>query len=128
MQILLVEDDETVADAIVRMMALNDFQVCHTNNTQDAQAAFQNHHFILAIVDIGLPGADGLTFVRRIRKEGSKMPVLILTARHALREKLNAFELGADDYLMKPFDLAELLARCRALVRRYADIMTHRMT
>lgn len=118
MQILLIEDDETVSDAIVQMMSLNGFQVTQAANTQDAYTAFQNCHFILAIVDIGLPGADGMTFVRRIRKDGSRMPVLTLTARHALREKLNAFELGVDDYLVKPFDMAELLVRCRALLRR----------
>ncbi|HVY22216.1 MAG TPA: response regulator transcription factor [Steroidobacteraceae bacterium] len=118
MHVLLVEDDDTVADAIVRAMSLSGFDAHRVNNANDAYNALFAHHFSVAIVDIGLPGADGMSFVRRIRKEGSKVPILTLTARHSLNEKLNAFELGVDDYVLKPFDLDELLARCRALVRR----------
>jgi DNA-binding response OmpR family regulator len=75
-------------------------------------------HFDLAVVDIGLPGADGLTWLARLRTAGNAMPVLVLTARYALQEKIRAFDLGADDFLMKPFEQAELAARCRALIRR----------
>jgi DNA-binding response OmpR family regulator len=74
--------------------------------------------FALAVIDVGLPGADGLTFVRRLRSGGNTLPTLILTARCTLNDKVKALDLGADDFLSKPFEPAELAARCRALMRR----------
>lgn len=118
MRILLVEDDALVADAVVRGLALAGFTVDHAESAELAQASLQSEHFDLAIVDIGLPAADGLTLVRALRNAGRSTPVLILTARYALEDKVRAFDLGADDFLMKPFEQAELAARCKALVRR----------
>ena len=83
-------------------------------------------HFDLAIVDIGLPGADGLSLLKSMRAEGRATPVLILTARFTLPDKVRAFELGADDFLMKPFEQAELVARCRALIRRAGQVPERR--
>lgn len=118
MRILLVEDDELLADAIGRGLKRERFTVDHAGSAEQARAAFAVESFDLAIVDIGLPGADGLSLLRSLREHGSAMPVLVLTARDALADKMRAFELGADDFLMKPFEQAELAARCKALVRR----------
>lgn len=118
MRILLVEDDDLVADAIVRGLALAGFAVDHAGSAEHARAALEVEPFDLAVVDIGLPGTDGLSLVRGLRAEGRAMPILILTARYALQDKIRAFDLGADDFLMKPFEQAELAARCKALIRR----------
>jgi DNA-binding response OmpR family regulator len=118
MRILLVEDDELVADAIVRGLTLAGFTVDHAGSAEHARAALGTEHFDLAVIDIGLPGQDGLGLLKTLRDAGQAMPVLILTARYALPDKLRAFELGADDFLMKPFEQAELAVRCRALIRR----------
>ncbi|HEX4023745.1 MAG TPA: response regulator transcription factor [Steroidobacteraceae bacterium] len=118
MRILLVEDDELLADAIARGLTLDGFTVDHAGSAEQARAAIPCEHFDLAIVDIGLPGADGLSLLHGLRGQGSAMPVLILTARDGLADKVRAFGLGADDFLMKPFEQAELAARCKALVRR----------
>ena len=118
MRILLIEDDELVADAVVRGLSLAGFTVDHAASAEHARAALSTEHFDLAVLDIGLPGADGLTLLGTLRDEGKTMPVLMLTARDTLADKIRAFDLGADDFLMKPFEQAELAARCRALLRR----------
>ena len=118
MRILLIEDDELVADAIVRGLSLAGFTVDHSASAESWRAALSAEHFDLAVVDIGLPGADGLSLLGALRQRGTVMPVLILTARDTLADKIRAFDLGADDFLMKPFEQAELAARCRALIRR----------
>jgi len=118
MRILLVEDDALVADAVVRGLTLAGFSVDHAPSAERGRSALEAEQFDLAVVDIGLPGADGLTLVSSLRSAGRAMPVLVLTARDTLAEKIRAFDLGADDFLMKPFEQAELSARCRALIRR----------
>ncbi len=118
MRILLVEDDELVADGIVRGLALAGFTVDHASSAERARGPLGSEHFDLAIIDIGLPGADGLSLLAALRAQGQATPVLVLTARYTLPDKLRAFELGADDFLMKPFEQAELAVRCRALIRR----------
>lgn len=124
MRILIVEDDELVAEAVARGLTLSGFAVDRTGSAESAESALRSETFDLAVVDIGLPGADGLTLVRRLRNEGSGLPILVLTARDTLADKVRALDLGADDFLMKPFEQAELAARCRALIRR-AGIHTH---
>jgi two-component system, OmpR family, response regulator len=118
MRILLIEDDELVADAVVRGLSIAGFTVDHAASAESGRAALRTEHFDLAVVDIGLPDADGLSLLGALRNEGTAMPVLMLTARDTLADKIRAFELGADDFLMKPFEQAELAARCRALIRR----------
>lgn len=118
MRILLVEDDALVADAVVRGLTLDGFTVDHAGSAELARSALGSEHFDLAIVDIGLPAADGLSLLQGLRSQGQSVPVLILTARDTLADKIRAFDLGADDFLMKPFERAELAARCRALLRR----------
>jgi two-component system, OmpR family, response regulator len=122
MRLLLVEDDALVADAIVRGLSAAGFSVDHAGSAELARVALNTEHFELAIVDIGLPGADGLTLVHSLRSKGQSTPVLVLTARYALQDKIRAFDLGADDFLMKPFEQAELTARCKALIRRSGTV------
>ena len=118
MRLLVVEDDDIVADAIARGLTAAKYLVHRVNSAEAAQAAMASEEFALAVIDVGLPGADGLTLVRRLRSGGKTMPTLILTARCTLNDKVKALDLGADDFLSKPFEPAELAARCRALMRR----------
>jgi DNA-binding response OmpR family regulator len=128
MRILVVEDDALVADAMRRGLVQAGFAVDHVGSAEHAQAALSQEHFDLALVDLGLPGADGFDLVRRLRREGRSLPVLIVTARDALADRVNALDLGADDYLVKPFALPELAARCRALIRRTASVGSSAIT
>ncbi|HZE44861.1 MAG TPA: response regulator transcription factor [Steroidobacteraceae bacterium] len=118
MRLLLVEDDDIVADAILRGLTAANYSVHRVTSAEAAQAAIVDEEFALAVIDVGLPGADGLTLVRRLRSAGKSLPTLILTARCTLTDKVKALDLGADDFLSKPFEAAELAARCRALMRR----------
>jgi DNA-binding response OmpR family regulator len=118
MRILVVEDNELVADAIARGLGMAGFAVDRATSTEHAAAALAAEHFDLAVLDIGLPDTDGLSFLRRLRSNGKTLPVMILTARDTLATRVEALDLGADDFLMKPFEQAELAARCRALIRR----------
>jgi two-component system OmpR family response regulator len=117
-RLLIVEDDDIVADAITRGLAAAHYSVLRVTSAEAAQAALVHEEFAMAVIDVGLPGADGLTLVRRLRSAGKSMPTLILTARCTLTDKVKALDLGADDFLSKPFEGAELAARCRALMRR----------
>jgi len=117
-RILVVEDDALVADAIRRGLGEAGYAVDHVDSAERAGTALGAESFDLAVVDIGLPGADGLALLQRMRRGGSAVPVLILTARDALADRVSALDLGADDYLVKPFALPELVARSRALIRR----------
>jgi DNA-binding response OmpR family regulator len=117
-RLLLVEDDDIVADAILRGLTAANYSVHRVASAEAAQAAVADEEFALAVIDVGLPGADGLTLVRRLRSAGKSLPTLILTARCTLTDKVKALDLGADDFLSKPFEAAELAARCRALMRR----------
>lgn len=118
MRILIVEDDALVADAVACGLGAAGFAVDRAQSAEAASTALAAEHFDLTVVDVGLPGADGLSLVRRLRRTGSSLPILILTARDALTVKVQALDLGADDFLAKPFEQAELAARCRALIRR----------
>jgi DNA-binding response OmpR family regulator len=118
MRILVVEDDFLVADAIRRGLCMSGFAVDCTCDAEQAAGALAAEHFDLALLDIALPGTDGLTFLRRLRNSGSHLPIMILTARETLATKVQALDLGADDFLVKPFEQTELAARCRALIRR----------
>ncbi len=118
MKILVVEDDALVADAIVRGLAGAGFAVDAVTSAEAAEAAIVAESPDLAIVDLGLPGLDGLQLIERLRRDGRSLPILVLTARDGLADRVRALDLGADDYLVKPYELPELAARCRALVRR----------
>jgi DNA-binding response OmpR family regulator len=118
MRILVVEDNDLVADAIARGLGMAGFAVDRAASAERAAMALESEHFDLAVLDIGLPGIDGLNLLRRLRSDGKTLPVMVLTARDTLATKVEALDLGADDFLMKPFEQAELAARCRALIRR----------
>jgi two-component system, OmpR family, response regulator len=117
-RLLVVEDDDIVADAITRGLAAANYAVHRVASAESAQAALADEEFAMAVIDVGLPGTDGLSLVRRLRSSGKTLPTLILTARCTLADKVKALDLGADDFMSKPFEAAELAARCRALMRR----------
>jgi two-component system OmpR family response regulator len=118
MRILIAEDDVMLADGLQHALRRSGFAVdCVTNGTE-ADAALDANEFDLLILDIGLPRKSGYEVLRRLRGKDSHLPVLILTALDAVNERVRGLDLGADDYLAKPFELAELAARVRALTRR----------
>ena len=118
MRVLIVEDDPLVGDAVRRALESHGYAVDLVASAEAAGSALQAESFDLAVVDIGLPRASGLQLVREQRRRGAMMPLLILTARDGLDDRVTALDLGADDYLTKPFQVPELVARCRALIRR----------
>ena len=128
MRILVVEDDALVADAIRRGLTEAGFAVDHVTTAEQAEASLLTGEFDLAVIDIGLPGADGLSLVRTLRRQRIALPVLILTARDGLADRVNALDIGADDYLVKPFAVPELQARARALLRRNRAGKTTQLT
>jgi DNA-binding response OmpR family regulator len=121
MHVLVVEDDAVLADGLSRVLSGHGMVVEVVGNGSQADALLQRaEHTEVVVLDIGLPGIDGFEVVRRLRARGSQVPVLLLTARDAVEDRVRGLELGADDYLVKPFATAELVARLRALVRRNA--------
>jgi len=118
MRVLIVEDDPVLADGLIRSLRQSDFAVDCVNDGTEADHVLTAQHYDLVILDLGLPKIDGFEVLRRLRRRGAKVPVLILTARDALQDRVKGLDLGADDYLAKPFDLPELEARVRALIRR----------
>lgn len=121
MRLLLVEDDIMVASGIKLGLTDAGYAVDWVGSGERAEEVLQRETFDVAVVDIGLPGMDGLELTRRLRRPemaSRDMPVLILTARDALHDRVQGLDLGADDYMVKPFELPELLARLRALLRR----------
>jgi two-component system, OmpR family, response regulator len=118
MRVLIVEDDEVIASTMSRGLRLHGYVVEHVPSAEAASAALLNEQFDLAIVDLGLPQEDGTSLVRRIRRTNRTLPVVVVTARDSIADRVDTLDLGADDYLVKPVALAELLARCRAHIRR----------
>jgi len=115
-----VEDEPDVADIIGRAVRSASWVATVVGTGKDALAALATDSYDLLVLDIGLPDLDGLEVCRRVRGRGGRTPVLLLTARNALRDRVTGLDAGADDYLPKPFDVEELLARLRALARRPA--------
>jgi two-component system OmpR family response regulator len=127
MHVLLVEDDAVLADGLTRTLREQGMQVELAVDGLQADLQLQRNPPRVAVLDIGLPGIDGFEVVRRLRARGDTTPVLLLTARDAIEDRVRGLELGADDYLVKPFATPELVARIRALARRNApkaDILT----
>ena len=118
MHVLLVEDDHVLADGIARILRGQAMTVDVVDNGEDADRALISRDVSVAVLDIGLPGIDGFEVVRRLRSRGSTLPVLLLTARDDVQDRVRGLETGADDYLVKPFAAPELVARLKALVRR----------
>ncbi|MGM0569443.1 response regulator transcription factor [Marinobacter sp.] len=128
MRILLVEDDHMLANTMLAMLREDQHTVDWLDDGQQALNALRDEHFDLAILDLTLPRLDGLDVLARSRSAGVQTPVIILTARSDLGEKLQGLDAGADDYLTKPFAMAELKARIRAVTRRGTGASTTGMT
>jgi len=120
--VLVVEDDAAVRDSLIWALGQDGYAVETASNGHQALAAVAAREPDVVVLDVGLPGVDGLAVCRRYRADGRRTPVLMLTARDAVSDRVAGLEAGADDYLVKPFALAELLARLRALLRRTEPI------
>lgn len=118
MRLLLVEDDTLLGDGIRAGLTLAAYAVDWVEDGKMALLALADHRYDACVLDLGLPGKDGLTVLREMRSRGDQTPVLLLTARDTAEDKIAGLDHGADDYLTKPFDLGELQARIRALLRR----------
>jgi len=118
MRILVVEDDRVLADGLVSSMKQAGYAADQVSNGEEADDVLALHLYDLVILDLSLPLLDGFQVLERLRKRKNPIPVLILTARDALEDRVKGLDLGADDYLTKPFELQELEARVRALLRR----------
>jgi two-component system OmpR family response regulator len=118
MRILLAEDDSVLADGLTRSLRQSGYATDCVKNGQEADSALSAQEFDLLILDLGLPKMAGLEVLRRLRARNSRLPVLILTANDSVDQRVKGLDLGADDFMAKPFALSELEARVRALVRR----------
>jgi two-component system response regulator TctD len=118
MRILIVEDTEDLAEAIARRLKKLGYAVDLAADGTDADAMLRTDTYHLIVLDLMLPGLDGKEVLRRLRQRRARTPVLVLTARTGIDDKVGVLDFGADDYLVKPFDFRELEARCRALLRR----------
>ncbi len=127
MHILIVEDDPVLADVLERSFLQVGYKVEAERGGFEADAWLQSRQCDLVILDLGLPGLEGLEILHRMRCRGNKTPVLLLTARDDLSDRVRGLDLGADDYLTKPFEIPELEARVRALIRRSQSGKTSRL-
>lgn len=128
MRLLLVEDDKNLGKATAEGLR-ESFAVDWLSSAEEAEDTLKTVAYDMLVLDIGLPGASGLDLLKSLRREKSRLPVLLLTARDSIQHRVEGLNAGADDYLIKPFDLDELLARCAALIRRnsgqVATVITH---
>jgi len=120
MRLLLVEDDAMIGESVRKGLRQDGFAVDWVQDGRGAELALDNEVYDMLLLDLGLPRKDGLEILADLRHKGNTMPVLILTARDAVPDRVKGLDAGADDYLVKPFDLDELAARIRALLRRKA--------
>ncbi|MES2323602.1 MAG: response regulator transcription factor [Pseudomonadota bacterium] len=118
MRILLVEDDDLLASGLLLALQRAHYTVEHVRDGAAAVRALADNEFALMLLDLGLPVMDGTEVLKAVRARGDQLPVLILSARDATRDRILGLDMGADDYLVKPFELDELLARLRVLLRR----------
>jgi two-component system OmpR family response regulator len=119
-RILLLEDNADLADAITSRLKSKDFVVDITSNIQAAESALAVGSFDLALFDLSLPDGSSLALLQKLRRQGKTIPVIIITARDQISDRITGLEAGADDYLVKPFDLDEMIARIHTIMRRYA--------
>jgi two-component system response regulator QseB len=118
MRLLLVEDDQMIAEPVLGAMRREGYAIDWARDGREAQLSLANGVYDLVLLDLGLPKSDGIEVLHAYRKAGGAAPVIIVTARDAVDERVRGLDTGADDYLVKPFDLHELAARIRALLRR----------
>lgn len=120
MRILLIEDDRMVADALRRALGGAGMEVDWARDGEEGEAALRDATHALVLLDLGLPLRDGFDLLAALRRRGDRVPLMVLSARDDLESRVRGLDLGADDYLVKPFEMTELLARMRALLRRQA--------
>lgn len=120
MRLLLVEDDVMIGESVLDLLRAEGYAVDWVKNGEMADTALGSHNYNLILLDLGLPRLDGLTVLRRLRARKDRTPVLVATARDAVAQRVEGLDMGADDYIVKPYELDELLARIRALIRRAA--------
>jgi len=124
MRLLLVEDNERLAHFLAKGLGMEGFAVDHVGLIEDAEAALATMRFDAILLDLGLPDGDGMDLLKRLRARNDTTPILVTTARGDLGDRLRGLDGGADDYLIKPFEIAELAARLRALMRRPGAVMS----
>jgi two-component system OmpR family response regulator len=120
MRLLLVEDDPMIGDAVLRVLRAGHYAADWVRDGEMADTALRADNYDLVLLDLGLPRQSGLDVLRRLRARKSKIPVLVATARDSVQDRIAGLDAGADDYVVKPYDTDELLARIRALLRRSA--------
>lgn len=128
MNVLVVEDERNLADAIVRIVSDAGFNCEAVYDGNAGLTSAESGLYDAVIMDVMLPGMDGIQIVRELRHQGNSIPVLMLTARTSTSDKVEGLDAGADDYMTKPFEAAELLARLRALTRRQGDVVIDTVT
>jgi two-component system, OmpR family, response regulator MprA len=128
MRILVVDDDPGIAESLNRALKREGYAVRLASDGEAALAEVASEPPDAMILDVSMPKLDGLSVCRRLRADGNRVPILVLTARHSLGDRVAGLDAGADDYLVKPFDLEELLARLRALMRRAAPETEKRLS
>lgn len=128
MKILLVEDDQVLLRQLSQQLHTHGYEVDGSADGEDGLFRAREYHYDVAIVDIGLPKVSGIDIVAALRKENNSLPILMLTARSSWRDKVTALKAGADDYVVKPFQAEELLARLEALLRRSAGYSSSVLT
>lgn len=120
MRLLLVEDDTMIGEAVLDLLRAEHYAVDWVKDGEMADTALRTQTYDLVLLDLGLPRRDGLAVLRDLRTRKERIPVLIATARDSIQQRIEGLDAGADDYVLKPYDLDELLARIRALIRRAA--------
>lgn len=128
MNILVVEDERNLADAICHMLEADGYNTEAAYDGKAGLAYAQSGMYDAVVLDVMLPGIDGFSIVRELRHAGSELPVMMLTAKTSTSDKVEGLDCGADDYMTKPFEQAELLARIRALTRRKGEVMIDELT
>jgi DNA-binding response OmpR family regulator len=119
MRVLLIEDDAMLGSALCRALGDAGLRVDWVRDGAEGEAAIETEAHALVLLDLGLPGRDGLDLLRELRRRGTRIPVIVVTARDRTEDLVEGLDLGADDYLAKPFEVSELLARIRAVLRRH---------
>ncbi len=122
MRLLLAEDERELSNALAAILKHNNYSIDVVYDGQDALDYLETENYDGAILDIMMPGLDGLTVLKRIRQKGSRLPVIMLTAKSEIEDRIQGLDCGADDYLTKPFAAGELLARIRAMTRRQSEV------
>jgi len=128
MQVLVIEDDDMISEGVVSALKRHGFTASSVATSRQAMDRLRTEKPDILVLDLGLPDMDGLEFLKKIRKQGYALPVLILTARDGLANKITGLDSGADDYLTKPFETDELLARLRVLERRLGSASSSEIT